>query len=134
MTAAVKSIISSTDTALTPAGQRAGADQGDPQISVQEILNDGTTQTGVWECTPGGWPVTDRPDTEIATILSGSGVITDADGITNNMCRQHRHSPQGLDRPLGHHRNSPQGLCDREVTAAPHRHFSPPPASFAERE
>ena len=85
MTAPVKSIISSTGMALSPAGQRAGADQGDPQISVQEILNDGTTQAGVWECAPGGWPVVDRPDTEIATILSGSGVITDADGTTHDI-------------------------------------------------
>ena len=28
----------------------------------------------------GGWPVIERPDCEVATILSGTGVITDEDG------------------------------------------------------
>lgn len=76
----VPSIIGATDMELTSAGQRAGADQGDPQISVREISNHDGIAVGVWECEPGGWPVVDRPDTEVATILSGAGVITDADG------------------------------------------------------
>ena len=33
---------------------------------------------GIWECQPGGWPVTDRPDTEVAFILSGTAILTDA--------------------------------------------------------
>lgn len=76
----IPSIIGAADMALTPAGQRAGADRGDPQVSVAELSNQGGIAVGVWECEPGGWPVVDRPDCEVATILSGKGVITDADG------------------------------------------------------
>ena len=61
-------------------GPRGGADQGDPQVSALEIFRDDSIQVGVWECTPGGWPIVDRTDTEIATIVSGTGVVTDADG------------------------------------------------------
>ncbi|WP_407648375.1 cupin domain-containing protein [Aliidongia dinghuensis] len=32
----------------------------------------------MWECQPGGWPVHNRPDTEVAFILSGTATITDA--------------------------------------------------------
>ena len=80
MSTHIPSIIGATDVALKSVGQRAGADQGDPQVSVSELSNKDGVSAGIWECTPGGWPVVDRPDTEIATILSGAGVITDADG------------------------------------------------------
>lgn len=79
MTVSVPSIIGATDMELTPAGQRAGADKGDPQIAVKELSNKDGIAVGVWECQPGGWPVVNRADTEVATILSGRGVITDAD-------------------------------------------------------
>ena len=39
---------------LTPAGQRAGADRGYPQIAVREVSNQGGIAVGVWECQPGG--------------------------------------------------------------------------------
>ena len=74
------SAIGNTDVELTPAGQRAGADSVDPQVSAKEVANHGDIAVGVWECTPGGWPVVDRPDTEVATILSGAGTVTDASG------------------------------------------------------
>lgn len=66
--------------ALTPVGQRAGADSGDPRVSAHTISNAGGIHVGVWECTPGGWPVVDRPDTEVATIISGAATLTSADG------------------------------------------------------
>jgi uncharacterized cupin superfamily protein len=69
-----------TDMALTPAGQRTGADSGDPQVSSHAISNHGGIHAGVWECTPGGWPIVNRADTEVATILSGRATITSADG------------------------------------------------------
>jgi uncharacterized protein len=78
-------IAGATDMALSPAGQRAGADSGDPQVSSRTISNENDIHVGVWECAPGGWPVIDRPDTEIATIISGSGVITSADGSKQNV-------------------------------------------------
>lgn len=80
MTSPTDSLHGAADMPLTPSGQRAGADSGDPQVSVAEIFNDGKSQAGVWQCTPGGWSVNDRPDTETATILSGKGVITDNSG------------------------------------------------------
>lgn len=81
----ISSIFGATDMDLAPAGQRAGADSGDPQISVREISNTDGIAVGIWECTPGGWPVTDRADTEVATILSGSGRITDAAGAVTEI-------------------------------------------------
>lgn len=80
MTASIPSVTAAASMELTPSGRRAGADVGDPQTSVREIAQDGAAKIGVWECTPGGWPVVDRKDTEFCTIVSGKGVITDADG------------------------------------------------------
>ncbi|OYU49450.1 MAG: hypothetical protein CFE31_08480 [Rhizobiales bacterium PAR1] len=63
---------------LSPAGQRAGADSGDPQISILKVAPNAKGNIGIWECQPGGWPVNNRPDTEVAFILTGAGTITDA--------------------------------------------------------
>lgn len=62
---------------LTPAGQRAGADRGDPQLRVQTLAPNANGRIGIWECQPGGWPVTNRPDTEVAYILSGRATLSD---------------------------------------------------------
>lgn len=62
---------------LTPAGQRAGADSGDPQIATQRLAPDAVGNLGIWECLPGGWPVVDRPDTEFTYIISGRAILTD---------------------------------------------------------
>lgn len=64
--------------ALAPKGQRPGADSGDPQISSVAFDAPADVRVGVWECEPGGWPVTDRPDTESCYIVSGRATITDA--------------------------------------------------------
>lgn len=63
--------------ALTAAGQRAGADSGDPQLHVRTVAPDAPGNTGVWECQPGGWAVADRTDTEVCYVLSGTATITD---------------------------------------------------------
>ncbi|WP_325167302.1 cupin domain-containing protein [Pseudomonas sp. S75] len=63
--------------ALTGAGQRAGADRGDPQIAVRTLAPDAVGNLGVWECQPGGWPVVDRPDTEFTYLLCGKALLTD---------------------------------------------------------
>ncbi|MDA9414194.1 hypothetical protein XH81_04970 [Bradyrhizobium sp. CCBAU 25360] len=63
---------------LPSAGQRPGADKGDPQISLLKVAPKAGGNIGIWECQPGGWPVNNRPDTEVAFILSGSATITDA--------------------------------------------------------
>lgn len=62
---------------LEPAGQRPGADAGNPQLGLLEITSEAPTQIGVWECEPGGWPVDNRPTTEVAHIISGLAIITD---------------------------------------------------------
>ena len=80
MNTLIESIVGTTTMTLEPIGQRDGADQGDPQVSATEISNANGIQVGVWECTAGGWPVVDRPNTEVASILSGKATITDANG------------------------------------------------------
>lgn len=62
---------------LKAAGQRLGADTGDPQSKVLQVAENAAGRLGIWECTPGGWPVVDRQDTEVAVILSGVADITD---------------------------------------------------------
>lgn len=63
--------------ALAPAGQRAGADSGDPQLGVQALAPAAGGNLGIWECQPGGWPVVNRPDTEFTYIISGRARLTD---------------------------------------------------------
>lgn len=79
MTATPMTKVSGTDVAaqLRPAGQRAGADSGDPQLRTFVTEHNAQGNIGFWECAPGGWPVIDRQDTEVAYILSGQGRITD---------------------------------------------------------
>ncbi|MBY4575496.1 hypothetical protein ACN94_18205 [Gordonia paraffinivorans] len=68
---------------LSPAGQRPGADSGDPQLSTLPVDTGTDAQAGIWECQPGGWPVIDRPNTETCYILSGRATLTDdATGTT----------------------------------------------------
>src|SRR5690625_8040183 len=62
---------------LQPAGQRAGADSGDPQLRVMKLAPQAPGNLGDWESQPGGWPVVDRQDTEFAYILSGKAVLTE---------------------------------------------------------
>ena len=62
---------------LTPAGQRAGADHGDPQIAIKQLASEAAGNVGIWECQPGGWPVVNRPDTEFTYIIAGRAKLTD---------------------------------------------------------
>jgi uncharacterized cupin superfamily protein len=71
---------------LTPAGPRPGADRGDPQLRTLPVAPELGSSVGVWECRPGGWPVVDRPDTEVAYILAGAATITDdATGVEHRI-------------------------------------------------
>lgn len=67
---------------LPPVGRRSGADSGDPQVASRVISIDpeSGTEVGIWTCTPGGWPIESRQDTEMALILCGRAVITDEGG------------------------------------------------------
>ncbi len=61
---------------MTPQGIRAGADSGEPMVSATSRSFE-SGSVGVWESEPGGWPVIDRPNTEVCVITSGAGVVTD---------------------------------------------------------
>lgn len=68
------------DGALESWGPRAGADAGDPQTSGVSFFEGHGVSVGVWECTPGGWAILDRPDTETMLLLGGAVTITPDDG------------------------------------------------------
>lgn len=63
-------------------GPRAGADVGDPQMSGRIFYKGADVEIGVWECTPGGWPIENRPDHETVQILAGKARLTNADGTS----------------------------------------------------
>ena len=85
MTEPIPSLAGAAGMDLDPAGPRTGADRGDPQVSYREISSRGGIEVGVWECTPGGWEITDRPDTEVVMIVGGRGAITDAAGSVREL-------------------------------------------------
>ena len=68
------------DAPLEEWGPRPGADSGDPRMSGRILFStaDGSVEVGIWACTPGGWSIEDRPDTETVRILSGRARLTDA--------------------------------------------------------
>ena len=76
----IASITSPENVELEPAGVREGADSGNPEMALKEISSSDGIDVGIWECTPGGWAIVNRPNTEICSIVSGKGIITDADG------------------------------------------------------
>jgi uncharacterized cupin superfamily protein len=71
------------DAELEDWGPRDGADCGQPRMSgrILHTTADGSVEVGVWACTPGGWAISHRPDTETVRILSGRARLTDADGL-----------------------------------------------------
>ena len=68
--------------ALEDWGLRPGADVGEPRMSGRVLFGDadGPLEVGVWACTPGGWAITVRTDTETVQILAGRARLTDASG------------------------------------------------------
>ena len=79
----ILSVSGAADMELVLVGPRAGADVGDPKVSLHTMFNEDSIHVGVWECTPGGWAIENRSDSETASIVSGRGVITDANGSTH---------------------------------------------------
>jgi uncharacterized cupin superfamily protein len=70
---------------LEDTGPRVGADVGEPMTGTRVLLDAGPLQAGIWDCTPGGWAITDRPNTEIVHVLRGAATITDADGSVRRL-------------------------------------------------
>ena len=70
---------------LEDTGPRAGADRGQPMTALRILADVGPVQAGIWECTPGGWSIENRPNTEVVHILRGVARITDADGTVRRL-------------------------------------------------
>ena len=68
------------DGELEPLGPRVGSDAGDPQTAGITFFSGHGVDVGVWECTPGGWAIVDRTNTETMMLLGGRVRITPADG------------------------------------------------------
>jgi uncharacterized cupin superfamily protein len=68
------------DGELEPLGPRAGHDRGDPQTAGITFFSGHGVDVGVWECTPGGWSIVERTNTETMLLLAGAVTITPADG------------------------------------------------------
>ena len=88
--AAISSVFAGGEAArapLTPTGPRVGADRGAPQTSIRVLYEsaDGRISVGIWGCTPGGWAIVNRPDSETIHLLAGRATITDADGTTHHL-------------------------------------------------
>ena len=85
MLATLASVAEPHSIELEPAGLREGHDSGSPHMSVREMYSGNGIDVGVWECTPGGWAIANRPNTEICSVVSGAGTITDADGSVRQL-------------------------------------------------
>jgi hypothetical protein len=68
---------------LPDTGPRAGADTGSPTTRTLVLFANGPVACGVWECTPGGWAIENRPNTEVVHVLRGAATLTDADGTAH---------------------------------------------------
>jgi uncharacterized cupin superfamily protein len=64
---------------------RVGADVGEPMMSGRVFYEGNGIQVGLWECTPGGWAIKDRPDHETVQILAGRARLTNADGTSSEL-------------------------------------------------
>lgn len=63
--------------ALTP---RMDATLGAPATASRTLYDVGPVEVGSWTCTPGSFPVVDRPTTEYFHVLEGTFFLTNADG------------------------------------------------------
>ncbi len=68
-------------------GARTGADVGAPHTSglVLHVDEDLGLEIGIWACTPGGWSITDRPDSETVHIMGGRCRLTNVDGTSREL-------------------------------------------------
>lgn len=80
MVASVHASLEKLRSSMVDAGVRTGADSGEPHIRYAELFEAEGREAGVWACTPGGWTIEERPDTEAVLILTGKARITDRDG------------------------------------------------------
>ena len=65
---------------MTSQGVRKDATHGAPSSATRKIYGVGTTAVGCWSCSPGSFPVVNRPTTECFHVLAGVFFLTNADG------------------------------------------------------
>lgn len=66
---------------LAGKGARATADWGTPADATRKLADDGMLRAGSWYCSEGGWPSPNpKAHTEIFYVLTGHGMLGDADG------------------------------------------------------
>lgn len=70
---------------LGPATAKAGALRGEPMESSLSLYDDGRTDAGIWQCTPGSWTSSKDGVGELMHFVSGHGWITDADGTRHEI-------------------------------------------------
>lgn len=68
---------------LAVKGPRDPAFEGQPVESFHRFFDDNRTFAGVWECTPGRFPVVKQGSSSWMLFLAGAGSIADADGTTH---------------------------------------------------
>jgi uncharacterized cupin superfamily protein len=73
------------DLPLNTVGPRKGAVHGSPVERVQQISNEGLTEVGVWECTPGRFPVTRDGSHSFMYVLSGRASIYGSGGDVHEL-------------------------------------------------
>ncbi|MBT8199474.1 MAG: DUF861 domain-containing protein [Acidimicrobiia bacterium] len=76
----IKSDLETLESTRIDGGIRVGADTGKPHTWYSELFDRDDIEVGLWGCTPGGWQIDDRPDTEVVHVLRGRARITDHDG------------------------------------------------------
>jgi uncharacterized protein len=65
---------------VTPIGPRRGATEGHPIEGIRELSNDGRTSVGIWECTPGRFPVRRDGSHSFMYVLSGEATVVGSEG------------------------------------------------------
>lgn len=71
---------------MTQYGIRKDAIHGSPSAASRTLYEVGPTEVGVWTCTAGSFPVTNRPTTECLHVLEGVFFLTNAVDGTARRC------------------------------------------------
>lgn len=86
---AVRAVVSSAADIAHPRleslGVRKDADHGSPCGSSRKLYKAGPVTVGAWGCTEGGFPVLNRPTTEVFHVLDGVCFLTNTDGTARRI-------------------------------------------------
>jgi uncharacterized cupin superfamily protein len=73
------------DMPLDTWGPKENATTGEPVESGVFLYQDDHVKVGVWECTPGAWPVAREGILEYGVILEGAGEMIEESGETQRL-------------------------------------------------